>query len=180
MGSKPTGLLQLASQPRTPARPQQCYACCQGCSGQARPGSALPDVRASSSGARHLERQIRGVTAHLEHPGQQNPGEAHPVLLPPRGSPPILLLPLAGGQRDSWLSGLKKKPEPQVPGCHRRSRVQKSSRPAPQAVHLVEDTAGWQRTLIAGEGPGHLAVTTRGTFLEERPGTQLGERMTMA
>lgn len=58
--------------------------------------------------------------------------------------------------------------------------MQKSSRPAPQAVRLVEDTAGWQRTLIAGEGPGHLAVTTRGTFLEERPGTQLGERMTMA
>lgn len=92
--SKPSavGLLQLVVRPHSPARPRERYSAdlLPRTLSKVHPGSAQPDVQASSFNVLHLEQQIRGAATHLQCPEQQSPEDPNCILPPQRGT--ILLL----------------------------------------------------------------------------------------
>lgn len=153
--SKPSavGLLQLVVQPHSPARPRERYSAdlLPRTLSKVHPGSAQPDVQASSFNVLHLEQQIRGAATHLQCPGQQSPEDPN-CILPPQSRTVLLL-----------FSSASRRPQicPSCGGGELASRKEIKQRPVGtrrQWKELAAKTSTasspkeffWQRTWLAG------------------------------
>lgn len=150
--SKPgaVGLLQLVVQPHSPARPRERYSAdlLPRTLSKVHPGSAQPDVQASSFNVLHLEKQIRGAATHLQCPEQQSPEDPNCILPPQRGTILLLLcqqeasdLPQLWRGRAGFQERNKTKTRGYQDAMEGASCKNRHSQ-LPQGVLLAEDMAG--------------------------------------